>query len=187
MEKGKIRNLISDRGFGFITKEQGGDLFFHRSELQGVDYSSLRQGQQVEFEIGLGRDNRPQAVKVRVAQPEPTAEVQQPEPAIEASMEGIVQTPEKNPVETNENSPEQGMNGGPESQPDNGGRAGTDSGQAGGTDDGQTGGSYGGPVGLGGQTEDADDRPNLDETEKPQPISEERNGAELPPQSDPPS
>ena len=68
MPKGTIRRLITDRGFGFIRTERGEDLFFHRNQLQGVEYSSLREGQQVEFEVGHGRDGRPQAVKVRLAQ-----------------------------------------------------------------------------------------------------------------------
>ena len=69
MPKGTIRRLIAERGFGFIRTAEGKDLFFHRSELQGVDYSSLREGQQVEFEVGGGRDGRPQAVSVKLAQP----------------------------------------------------------------------------------------------------------------------
>ena len=69
MPKGTIRQLIADRGFGFIRTEQREDLFFHRNELQGVDYSSLREGQEVEFEVGRARDGRPQAVRVRLAQP----------------------------------------------------------------------------------------------------------------------
>jgi len=69
MPKGTIRRLVADRGFGFIRIEQRGDLFFHRKELQGVDYNSLREGQEVEFEVGKGRDGRPQAVRVRLAQP----------------------------------------------------------------------------------------------------------------------
>ena len=69
MAKGTIRRLVMDRGFGFIKGETGEDLFFHRSELQGVEYGSLREGQEVEFEVGRGRDGRSQAVKVRLAQP----------------------------------------------------------------------------------------------------------------------
>ncbi len=69
MPKGTIRRLITERGFGFIRTEQEEDLFFHRSQLQGVDYNSLREGQQVEFEVGQGRNGRPQAVRVRLAQP----------------------------------------------------------------------------------------------------------------------
>ena len=70
MAKGNIKRLIKDRGFGFIKIEQGEDLFFHRSELQGVDYDSLGEGQEVEFEVGRGHSGRPQAVKVRLAQPQ---------------------------------------------------------------------------------------------------------------------
>jgi CspA family cold shock protein len=66
MAKGTIRRLM-DRGFGFIQTEQAGDLFFHRNELEGVEFSSLREGQEVEFEKGQGRDGRPCAVKVKLA------------------------------------------------------------------------------------------------------------------------
>jgi CspA family cold shock protein len=69
MAKGTIRRLIADRGFGFIRTAEGADLFFHRSATQGVDYDSLREGKQVEFEVGKGRDGRPQAIKVRPVQP----------------------------------------------------------------------------------------------------------------------
>jgi CspA family cold shock protein len=68
MPKGTIRRLTADRGFGFIRTEQGEDLFFHRNELQGVDYNSLREGQEVEFEVAQGPDGSC-AVKVRLAQP----------------------------------------------------------------------------------------------------------------------
>jgi len=67
MAKGAISRLITDRGFGFIKIEQGEDLFFHRNELQGVDYDSLKEGQQVEFEVGQGRNGRPQAINVRLS------------------------------------------------------------------------------------------------------------------------
>jgi len=69
MPKGTIRRLITDRGFGFIQTAEGKDLFFHRSELEGVDYSSLREGQEVEYEVGQGRNGRSEAVGVRLAQP----------------------------------------------------------------------------------------------------------------------
>ena len=49
--------------------EQRGNLFFQESELRGVDFSSLREGQEVEFEVGRGRDGRSQAVRVGLAQP----------------------------------------------------------------------------------------------------------------------
>ena len=67
MPKGTIR-LVSDRGFGFIRTEEGKDLFFHRKELEGMDYDSLREGGEVEFEVGRDRIGRYQAVRVRLPQ-----------------------------------------------------------------------------------------------------------------------
>ena len=69
MSKGTIKRLIIDRGFGFIqTEEQEEDLFFHRNELQDVQFADLREGQEVEFEKSRGRDGRPAAIKVRLAE-----------------------------------------------------------------------------------------------------------------------
>ncbi|MBA7658867.1 putative cold shock protein A [subsurface metagenome] len=68
MAKGTIRRLM-ERGYGFIKSEEEEDLFFHRNDLEGVEFNSLSEGQEVEFEKGQGRDGRPQAVKVRLAQP----------------------------------------------------------------------------------------------------------------------
>ncbi len=67
MPKGTIRRLM-DRGFGFIKGEEEGDLFFHRNDLQGVEFDALREGQEVLFEKGQGRDGRPQAVKVSLTE-----------------------------------------------------------------------------------------------------------------------
>jgi len=67
MSKGTIRRLM-DRGFGFIKAEDETDLFFHRNDLEGVEFSSLSEGLEVEFEKGQGRDGRPAAVKVRLAE-----------------------------------------------------------------------------------------------------------------------
>ena len=66
MPKGKIKKLVADRGFGFIQPQQGQDIFFHNTEVQGADFVTLREGQEVEFEVGRGRDGRTQAVKVRI-------------------------------------------------------------------------------------------------------------------------
>lgn len=71
MAKGTIKNLVTDRGFGFIVPEGGStdgkDLFFHRSDVQGtVSYEQLRVGQEIEYD--LGRDERrgtPKATNVR--------------------------------------------------------------------------------------------------------------------------
>lgn len=63
MEKGTIARLM-DKGYGFIkTASSDKDLFFHTSELQGVDFNTLSEGDAVEFEITDG-EKGPQAVKV---------------------------------------------------------------------------------------------------------------------------
>ncbi|MBU2009328.1 MAG: cold shock domain-containing protein [Chloroflexi bacterium] len=67
--KGTIRRLVADRGFGFIKPEVGQDLFFHRSQLEGVDFGSLREEQEVEFEVGKDPNDRPRALRVRLAPP----------------------------------------------------------------------------------------------------------------------
>ena len=67
MPKGTIRRLM-DRGFGFIKTEDETDLFFHRNDIEGVEFNSLQEGQEVEFEKGQGRDGRPQAIKVKLAE-----------------------------------------------------------------------------------------------------------------------
>ncbi len=70
MAKGKIKKLIRDKAYGFIQTEEGKDLFFHQSQLQGVDYSSLKEGQEVEYEVGTGRSGHPEAAKVKLPSPE---------------------------------------------------------------------------------------------------------------------
>ncbi len=66
MPQGKIKRLVSDRGFGFIEEHQGNDLFFHHSALQGATIEELREGQVVEYEVGRGPKG-PCAESVRVA------------------------------------------------------------------------------------------------------------------------
>ncbi len=68
MPKGTIRKLITDRGFGFIKTEQEDGVFFHRNDLQGVEFSSLKEGQEVEFEKSQDPTGRPAAVKVRLTE-----------------------------------------------------------------------------------------------------------------------
>ncbi len=68
MAKGTIKTLVTDRGFGFIQQESGEELFFHRSDLVGVEFASLHGGQEVEFEKGQGQDGRQKAVKVRLTE-----------------------------------------------------------------------------------------------------------------------
>jgi CspA family cold shock protein len=63
-----------DRGYGFIITEQEEDLFFHSNSLEGVEFNSLSEGQEVEFEKGQGRNGRPAAVKVRLAEAQAEAQ-----------------------------------------------------------------------------------------------------------------
>jgi CspA family cold shock protein len=53
MSEGVIKKL-TDKGFGFIERDSGDDLFFHRSSVEG-NYDSLREGQRVEFTEGMGQ------------------------------------------------------------------------------------------------------------------------------------
>ena len=53
MPQGKIKKVVSDRGFGFIEHD-GNDLFFHCSEVQGANFEELGEGQMVDFEVGNG-------------------------------------------------------------------------------------------------------------------------------------
>jgi len=98
MAKGTIARLM-DRGFGFIKTEEGGDLFFHSNVLEGVEFNSLSQGQEVEFEKGQGRDGRPAAVKVKLVGTENSQDEAGVEEESETSKEepeaGIAEEPEK--------------------------------------------------------------------------------------------
>jgi cold shock protein len=54
--KGTVKWFNADKGFGFITPEEGGnDLFVHHSEIRTEGYASLDEGQKVEFLVGQGK------------------------------------------------------------------------------------------------------------------------------------
>ncbi len=56
MSQGTVKWFNADKGFGFITPEDGGkDLFVHHSEVKVSGYASLKDGQKVEFEVGQGQ------------------------------------------------------------------------------------------------------------------------------------
>ena len=65
MTTGIIRRVIDKRGFGFVSSNSGRDIFFHYSDLDGVKFQSLREGQKLIYRVGLGakgfiaRDVRP--------------------------------------------------------------------------------------------------------------------------------
>ena len=64
MAEGRIKRL-TDKGFGFIDTGGDKDLFFHSSDLVGVSYEQLREGQQVSFTEGRGpKGPRAEGVKL---------------------------------------------------------------------------------------------------------------------------
>jgi cold shock protein len=64
--QGTIKRVIRDRGFGFIRSADGQEVFFHRSGLQGLNFDSLQEGENVDFEMERG-DKGPRAVNVRAS------------------------------------------------------------------------------------------------------------------------
>jgi CspA family cold shock protein len=56
MSQGTVKWFNADKGFGFITPDDGGkDLFVHHSEIKVSGYATLNEGQKVEFEVGEGQ------------------------------------------------------------------------------------------------------------------------------------
>ncbi len=55
----------SEKGFGFISREQGDDVFVHYSNIQATGYKTLDEGQRVEFDVAPGRKGE-EAQNVRV-------------------------------------------------------------------------------------------------------------------------
>lgn len=70
MPTGKVKWYDSDKGFGFLTRDDGGEVFVHSSALQ-ASVPGLRAGQRVEFGIAEGRKGA-QALQVRLLEPPPT-------------------------------------------------------------------------------------------------------------------
>ncbi len=64
MTIGTVKFFNAQKGFGFISREGGADVFVHFSNIDGEGYRSLEEGQSVEFEIGQGRKGD-EALKVR--------------------------------------------------------------------------------------------------------------------------
>ncbi len=66
MEHGKVKWFNAEKGFGFIEREGGDDVFVHFSAIQGEGFKSLEEGQEVTFEVEQGQRG-PQASNVNKA------------------------------------------------------------------------------------------------------------------------
>jgi CspA family cold shock protein len=53
--QGTVKFFNSEKGFGFISRESGDDVFVHYSNITGDGYKSLDEGQVVEFDVAPGR------------------------------------------------------------------------------------------------------------------------------------
>ena len=73
MPTGKVKWYDSDKGYGFLARDDGGEVFVHSSALP-AGTTALRQGQRVEFGVAEGRRGA-QALQVRVLEPPPTVAV----------------------------------------------------------------------------------------------------------------
>lgn len=65
MNKGKIKKLVRERGFGFIIDADGKEVFFHQSGLIDVSFEALNEGQEVAYEIEQSPKG-PRAVNVSI-------------------------------------------------------------------------------------------------------------------------
>ena len=68
MATGTIKRLVRERGFGFILGQDGAELSFHRSALEGAGFEALAEGQAVEFEVERGPKG-PRAARLTVTPP----------------------------------------------------------------------------------------------------------------------
>jgi CspA family cold shock protein len=64
MIKGTVKWFNDKKGFGFLSREDGDDVFVHFTNIQGEGFKTLREGDAVEFEVQDGAKG-PQAVNVR--------------------------------------------------------------------------------------------------------------------------
>lgn len=64
--KGKVKWFNKEKGYGFIIKEDGNDIFVHYKDLNMEGFKLLKDGQKVEFDIGIADYNKIKAINVTV-------------------------------------------------------------------------------------------------------------------------
>jgi CspA family cold shock protein len=65
MHTGKIKKLVRERGFGFISDTDGREVFFHQSGLAEAKFDALNEEQEVEFEVE-NSPKGPRAISIRI-------------------------------------------------------------------------------------------------------------------------
>ena len=63
MEKGTVKWFNGSKGYGFISREEGKDVFVHYKSIEGNGFKSLEEGDEVQFEVGESPKG-PQAINV---------------------------------------------------------------------------------------------------------------------------
>jgi cold shock protein len=53
-EQGTVKWFNAEKGYGFITRDSGGDVFVHQSAIQGQEFRTLNEGDKIEFEVARG-------------------------------------------------------------------------------------------------------------------------------------
>jgi CspA family cold shock protein len=70
-ETGAVKWFSAEKGFGFIVRDRGGDIFVHHSQIVQTGYRRLQEGQKVEYSV-VESDKGPQAQEVRAIEQDST-------------------------------------------------------------------------------------------------------------------
>jgi CspA family cold shock protein len=73
-ETGTVKWFSNEKGYGFIQRAQGDDVFVHYSAIQGVGFKTLNEGQTVEFTVEQGPKGLQAANVMVTGSPEPTSQ-----------------------------------------------------------------------------------------------------------------
>ncbi len=66
MSTGTVKWFNAEKGYGFISQEDGEDLFVHFSEIQSEGFKTLEENATVSFDVAVGNNGKNQATNVRV-------------------------------------------------------------------------------------------------------------------------